>query len=146
MFGALLEPVVHAFYPDCRVEEVRHNFQKERRICDTLEPVLNQHKLVIDPKTIEADYRSTEGRPGETAHYYQGLFQLTRITRDKGAIVHDDRLDALAIGVAHFVERMDVDVDKVMQARQEELFYEQIEEDERLSKGFRDSLSPRWMV
>jgi len=41
--------------------------------------------------------------------------QLTRITRDKGALAQDDRLDALAIGVAHFAASMAADVDKAVQ-------------------------------
>ena len=36
---------------------------------------------------------------------------MTRITKDKGSLVHDDRLDALAIGVAYFTERMARDLD-----------------------------------
>jgi hypothetical protein len=30
------------------------------RICDTLEPVMNQHRLVVDRKLVDEDYRSTE--------------------------------------------------------------------------------------
>jgi hypothetical protein len=36
---------------------------------------------------------------------------MTRITQDRGALVHDDRLDALAIGVKYLVEFMGIDAD-----------------------------------
>ena len=39
MYGKLLQPHLNARYP-VGVEEVKHNVQKERRICDTLEPVI----------------------------------------------------------------------------------------------------------
>jgi len=35
--------------------------------------------------------------------------QMTRITRDKGALRHDDQIDALAIAANYWVERMDRD-------------------------------------
>jgi hypothetical protein len=31
---------------------------------------------------------------------------MTRLTRDRGALQHDDRLDALAIAVGYWVESM----------------------------------------
>jgi hypothetical protein len=109
MFTKLLRPVVHAVYP-CTVEDAeRAKAQKEARIIDTLEPVLMQHRLVIDPKVIEQDYKSVEGRGGEDAVRYRLIYQLTRVTRDRGALVRDDRLDALAGAVAYWLEYMDRD-------------------------------------
>jgi hypothetical protein len=35
---------------------------------------------------------------------FQLFHQLTRITRDRGALRHDDRLDALAMAVAYWSE------------------------------------------
>ena len=40
---------------------------------------------------------------------HQLFRQMTRITRDKGALRHDDQLDALAIAANYWVERMDRD-------------------------------------
>ena len=40
------------------IEEVRANVRKEDRIIDSLEPILNQHRLVVDKKVIEWDYKS----------------------------------------------------------------------------------------
>ena len=59
MFNELLTPYMRDIYP-CTMEEVRHSKQKELRIIDTLEPVMNQHRLVIDPKVIQSDYDSVQ--------------------------------------------------------------------------------------
>ena len=78
------------------VEEVRANVRKEDRIIDSLEPVLNQHRLVIDRSVIDTDFRSNSERPPEERLQYMLFYQMSRMCREKGAIKHDDRLDALA--------------------------------------------------
>ena len=45
------------------IEEVRANVRKEDRIIDALEPVLNQHRLVIDRGVIDWDYKSNPDAP-----------------------------------------------------------------------------------
>ena len=47
--------------------------------------------------------------------------RLTRVTRDKGALAQDDRLDALAIGVAHFSASTAADMDKAVQRARDRL-------------------------
>jgi len=113
MFLHLFKPIVHSVHP-VTMEEVRHHSQKERRIIDTLEPVMARHKLVVTPAVIEDDYRTAHlatRSDGKTKEGYSLFHQMTRITKDKGSLVHDDRLDALAIGVAYFTERMARDLD-----------------------------------
>jgi hypothetical protein len=92
------------------MEEVRSSIQKERRIIDTLEPVMNQHRLVVDSSVVREDYENYNEYADEHAHKYQLLYQMTRITRDKGSLSKDDRLDALAMAVAYWVDVMDKDV------------------------------------
>ena len=111
MFLKLLTPFLVRIHP-VTTSEVRHNTQKEARIIDTLEPVMNQHRLVIDEALVRKDYENYNDHPADHAHKYQLLFQLTRITRERQALAHDDRLDALAIAVAYWVEQMDKDVQK----------------------------------
>ena len=62
MFNQLITPVLSKIHP-VTLSEVRHNTQKEKRIIDVLEPVMNQHKLVIDKKVIKQDYESTQHLP-----------------------------------------------------------------------------------
>ena len=46
---------------------------------------------------------------------------MTRITRDRGALVHDDRLDALSMAVAYWVEQISADADRAIKDRRDEL-------------------------
>lgn len=110
MFSQLLKPVLGKIYP-CTIEEVRHSQQKEKRIIDTLEPVLNQHRLVVDAKVIDTDYKSTASLASEIKAQYQLFYQLSRLTRDRGSLSRDDRLDALSMAVGYWVEQMARDVD-----------------------------------
>ena len=100
MATALLKPVMSKIHP-CSIEEVRHNIQKEKRIIDTLEPIFNQHRLVVAQEVIEKDFK----QPID----HQLFKQITRITKDRGALRHDDALDALSIAANYWVERMDRD-------------------------------------
>ncbi len=104
MFSKLLTPFMVKTHP-VTMEEVRHNTQKEVRIIDPLEPVMMQHRLVVDEKLIKEDYESAP-EPS-----YSLFYQMTRLTRDRGAIVHDDRLEALAMAVNYWTEQMDADAE-----------------------------------
>ena len=126
MFTQLLKPVLAKIHR-VSCEEVRHNIQKERRICDTLEPVMNSHRLIIDRKVVENDYDSTRSLPPEKALRYQLIYQMTRVTRQKGALAHDDRLDVLAMAVAYWAEQMAQDADDQIAARKDEKLRDSLE-------------------
>jgi hypothetical protein len=121
MYTKLLQPVVSKVFreaglPGCTIEEVKHSKQKELRIIDTLEPVVASHRLVVNADLIQRDYDSVKHLPEERSMLYRLFYQLTRITREKGSIAHDDRLDALAILIAFFTAIMAVDSHKAQQA------------------------------
>ena len=87
-------------------EEVRASAKKEERIIDTLEPVMNQHKLIIDPKVWEYDYSSNPDAPPEKRLEYMLGYQMSRMCREKGAVKHDDRVDAVSQGVQYFIDAL----------------------------------------
>ena len=118
MATALLKPVMARIHP-CQIEEVRHNIQKEKRIIDTLEPIMNTHRLVVDENTIKEDFKLEPN--------HQLFRQMTRITRDKGALRHDDQIDALAIAANYWVERMDRDQTLSYQQHKDELINKELE-------------------
>jgi hypothetical protein len=126
MFSQLLKPYLVKTYP-CTVEEVKHSIQKEKRIIDTLEPVISGHRLIVNQELFEKDYKSTDNLPAEEGMKYQGFYQLTRITREKGALVRDDRLDALSIAVAYFVESMARDTDQAVRQHRSNLLDKELE-------------------
>lgn len=92
---AAFQPILASVWPGtrgepggCTVEEAEWSKgQKEMRIIDTLEPVMNQHRLIVDHSVARDDIL---------------MYQLTHITRERGSLAHDDRVDALAGAVAHF--------------------------------------------
>lgn len=101
LYSELLKPLLASIYP-CQVEEVRNNKQKELRIIHTLEPIMNQHRLVISEDVIKRDLKEPELE-------YSLFYQLTRITHQRGALRHDDRLDSLEIACRYFTERLAID-------------------------------------
>ena len=90
------------------IEEVRANVRKEDRIIDSLEPILNQHRLVIDRSVIEKDFKSNPDSAPESRLLYMLFYQMSRMCREKGAIRHDDRIDALSQGVKYFTDAMGI--------------------------------------
>jgi hypothetical protein len=102
------------------IEEVRATTRKEERIIDTLEPVLNQHKLIIDPKVLDWDYRSNPDEAPEKRLEYMLMYQMSRMCREKGAIKHDDRIDALAQGVQWYIDALALSATKQAATRKYE--------------------------
>ena len=88
------------------IEEVRANVRKEDRIIDALEPVMNQHRLVINRDVIEWDFKSNSDAAPEERLLYMLFYQMSRMCREKGAVKHDDRLDCLAQGVKYYTDAM----------------------------------------
>ena len=125
MFMELIKPLFRTAYP-ITIEEVRHNKQKELRIVDVMEPVLNSHRLIVDPSVINNDYKSALSYPIEQQTRYMLMYQLSRITRDKGSLVHDDRLDALSIAIGYWVQQMAADVNQNMIDRKQELLDQEL--------------------
>jgi hypothetical protein len=83
---------------------------KENRICDVLEPVLGSHSLVVDPQVIrdDLDKQAEDQR-------YSFVYQMTRMWREKGALPHEDRLEAVAGACSYWTERMSRDRRKSVQ-------------------------------
>lgn len=127
MFAALLKPVLDAEWkkhnatirrgsPEepggTEIEEVRtsNTMAKERRILALLEPVTQQHRLVVAKSVVEWDYSSLQKIDGEdTRHRYALFHQYTHLTRERDSLHHDDRLDSLAGAVSDFADIIGVD-------------------------------------
>ena len=121
MLESLLQPYLRKIYP-CTVEPTRSNMQKERRIINALEPVLNQHRLIINRSVVENDAKVREDDPVETALSYQLFHQLTHLTVDRNCLQHDDRLDALAGAIQYWNESLAIDEDRAIKEREAELW------------------------
>ena len=102
------------------IEEVRANVRKEDRIIDSLEPILNQHRLVVNKSVVEWDYNSNPDEAPELRLMYMLFYQMGRMCREKGAVKHDDRLDCLAQGVKYFTDAMSINAHDAIKARKAE--------------------------
>jgi len=83
-----------------------------------MEPVLNQHRLVVDRRVILDDL--------ETEQKYSFAYQLTHLTKDRGSLRHDDRLEVVAAGCRHFRDRLAVDAKKAESINREKLRDEEL--------------------
>jgi hypothetical protein len=121
MLEQLLRPLMAKIHT-CKIESVRHNTMKESRIISTLEPVMNSHRLVVDNRVVNKDMEQVR----EDLRY--SLFhQMTRLTNERGALKHDDRLDALAMVVAYWTKVLGQDEDEMIQERNMELLETELE-------------------
>ena len=110
------------------IEEVRANVRKEDRIIDSLEPILNQHRLVVDRGVIDWDYRSNRDAAPEERLLYMLFYQMSRMCRQKGAVKHDDRLDCLAQGVKYFTDALHISASEEIKRRKQEEFQSILED------------------
>jgi len=113
-YGAFIQvwlPILRQHYK-CNVEDEWNSQQKETRIIDTLEPIMARGSLIVDESVILQDWDSTTHVSAEKRQLYTLAHQLCNVTRDRGALVHDDRLDALASACRYFVNAMAKDQEK----------------------------------
>ncbi len=97
MFSSLFGPVLGRIAGNCSIVEERVSGQKEPRIIDTIEPALANHRIVISP---------------EVARNKELMLQVSRITRERGALRHDDQVEALAGAVRYYTGKLAVDAQK----------------------------------
>ena len=120
MVGELFKKHLQQTKQAIDVEEVRANVRKEDRIIDALEPVMNQHRLIIDRGVVEWDYSSNKDAAPEERLLYMLFYQMSRMCREKGAVRHDDRLDSLAQGVKYFTDALGISAFEAVKARRQD--------------------------
>lgn len=111
---AAFRPVLRRVWPEAPgpQEATWAKTQKEARIIDTLEPALGTHRLVLDYGVAQRDLRMENKE-------YSLLYQMSHITRDRGSLRHDDRLDSLAGAVDVMQAMLGVDKEDAWEAQQE---------------------------
>ena len=110
------------------VDEVRANVRKEERIIDTLEPVLNQHRLVVNKSVVEWDYNSNRDAAPEERLLYMLFYQMSRMCRQKFAVKHDDRLDCLAQGVKYYLDAFGISAQEQINLKKREEWNDMMEQ------------------
>ena len=113
-YGAFIQswqPILRKVYQG-GLEDDWASGQKETRIIDTLEPIMARGSLILDESVLTSDWPSTSAQPSHKRQLYTLAHQLSTITRDRGSLVHDDRLDALASACKHWLDALAVDQTK----------------------------------
>jgi len=127
MFTKLLMPFIQRTYP-VTIEEIRHSTSKEQRILGVLEPLMQQHRLIINRDVVLNDYTSTqELYSTDQALRYQLFYQMSRLSKDKGSLAFDDRLDVLAMAVNYWVEQLARDQEYAVKQRKDDLKREELD-------------------
>lgn len=119
------------------------NVQKEQRIIASLGPALQSHRVVTSRDVIFEDYTDCEKREGDDRYTYSAFFQLSHLTRDKGCLAHDDKLDAIAAGVAHYTAALGINPEEIAKEAADERWEKELarltgdDDDELRALGYR---------
>ena len=84
-----------------------------------------RHKIIMAETVIRDDYSVYE----EKGQKYSLIYQMTRLSRDRGSLAHDDRLDALTMAVSYWLDVMDRDYQTGLDEQLEEFLETAIDED-----------------
>jgi len=112
MFTKMLEPHLRMISPLTEIDEVNVKGQKEIRIIENLEPLVNQHKLIVDKDTLDKDKNATA--------INSFTYQFSKITKERDSLRADDRLDSLANGIIYMIDKMSDDEEFGMESYQME--------------------------
>ena len=107
-------PVEDDEYPEgwgATLEGYRVHGQKEIRIIQALEPVMIQHRCLLDPSVAENQELQA---------------QLTRITRDRNCLRHDDMVESLAMCVKMWEDTMRSDPEIGAARRREQVMIDKV--------------------
>lgn len=85
------------------IEDYRVSGAKEARIINIVEPIMAQHRLVLDTSVAKDK---------------ENQYQITRIHGGRGALRHDDRIDVLSAAVKYWEDALGLDVDQTIQKNQ----------------------------
>ena len=124
MFAQMWRPILLETYKNqghsgCpQIEDVWESGQKELRIIDTLEPVMGRHRLIVNEDVWHKDVEQVQKYPVDLRSTYTLAHQLSKITRDRNALVHDDRVDSLAGAIRPWLDQLAIDEDLRIQQKQ----------------------------
>lgn len=112
-----------------RIEEIKSGrVEKEKRILSVLEPITQQHRLVVNKRVVEWDHESLKAIQGEDIrHRYALGYQYTHLTRERDCLGHDDRLESLAGACGVFAPKLGVNPLGMALRAREERYDEELE-------------------
>lgn len=124
-FHELMKPVLKRYYvygkqDGCEVIDKRASTNKMKRIIETLEPVMMQHRLIVSKQALIKDQDKKAD--------YSFTYQIAHITEDIGCLKHDDIVDVIEMGVSHWKESLARDDSKAVEEHRVALIKKELEE------------------
>lgn len=113
---------------------------KEARIIETLEPVMGRGSLIVTTDALEEDRLCCAKYSSADQKLYSFVYQLAKMQKVRGALVHDDRADAVEGLVRRFQKLLVADQDKKAEAHRAAALQEAIHR--AMPKVFHRTLAP----
>jgi hypothetical protein len=111
MFAALLRPALKEAKHPCTVTEERAGSDfKEKRIIESLQPVVSARQLVVNADVLRWDFTAANKYAGleeGKRRFYRFTYQFTRMKEIRRALVHDDRVEVVADLCRTFLLRLE---------------------------------------
>ena len=115
-FRAVFTPVLRKYLPTAGIDDDYVTGQKEARILKTLEPVMGRGSLIVTESAVREDLETSMTYQAAHRLTYSFFYQLSKMSMIRGALVHDDRVDAVEGLVRHFNEALALDQNKQLAA------------------------------
>lgn len=112
----------------CAVNEDFVTGQKELRICETLEPIMARGSMIINEAIIDSDQIDCGRYEASKRILYSLFHQLSKMTREKEALIHDDRADALEGACRYWGKYIAIDQAKALKSARDKAWKEQTED------------------
>ncbi len=106
-FKQVFVPYLNAIGWKGGIIETFEKSNKERRMCDTLEPIMGRGSLIIDESVVLDDWDQTARYPMDKRQGYCFFQQMAKVTRDPKCLVHDDKLDSVTGTVGYWTQQLD---------------------------------------
>lgn len=103
----------------CKVDEDFVTGQKELRIVETLEPIISRGSLIINETIIETDQTDTARYETSKRLLYSLFHQLSKMSRERDALIHDDRADALEGACRYWSKYIAIDQQETLRKQRE---------------------------
>lgn len=110
-FAAVFTPVLRK-HLQCQIDEELVTGQKERRIIETLAPIMGRGALIVHPDVVERDSEDCARYSPALRQSYSLFFQLSKMSAARNALLHDDRADAVEGVCRHFQKSVAIDQTK----------------------------------
>ena len=114
LFTELFRKTLMKVYPCTIIDDFNVKGQKEARILDNTIPLFTNHQIVFNEDKIREEVEWVQKNPVENLQYSL-MYQITHMTYERGCVVHDDRIDALAIACQYISDMVLVSAESRLQ-------------------------------